>query len=71
MSTEIEPGDHVHHAPSGEDWVVLRVIGEYLEPAGWPRSQSLLADCTLIRKGTPEQRQEMIDYVERGRGGGA
>ena len=66
---QIEPGDHVHHAPSGEDWVVLRVIGEYLEPAGWPRSQGRLSDCTLIRKGTPEQRQEMIDYVQRRQGG--
>lgn len=59
MNSQIEPGDHVHHAPSGEDWVVLHVDGAYLHPAGWPACLADLADCTLIEKGTPEQAEEM------------
>ncbi len=48
----IQPGDHVHHAPTGEDWVVKRVIGDKLEWCGWPPGQADLADCTLIERAT-------------------
>lgn len=31
MADEIDTADHVHHAPSGEDWVVAYVRGD----TGW------------------------------------
>jgi len=46
----IQTGDHVHHAPTGETWVVKRVIGDKLEWCGWPPGQAELSDCTLIEK---------------------
>ena len=45
-------GDHVHHRPTGEDWVVLRSghdgAGGFVEPAGWPPCRARSDDCTLI-----------------------
>ena len=65
MPCQIEPGDAVHHAPSGEDWVVLRVGDDWIEPAGWPPCRARLADCSLIEKGTPAQRAEMEAAADR------
>lgn len=49
------PGDHVHHRPTGEDWVVKRSgedsDGEYVEPAGWPPCRARAIDCDLIEAG--------------------
>ena len=52
---EIEIADHVHHKPSGENWVVARVTEQHIYPAGWPPCRADIADCELIRKATPEQ----------------
>ena len=52
--TTIEPGDHVHHEPSGEDWVIGRVSGDRVYPLGWPSSSALLADCKLIKKAAQD-----------------
>ena len=54
MPDEIEPGDHVHHHPTGEDWVVRYVKGDRLSWLGWPPGEAMLADCTLIRKADDE-----------------
>lgn len=47
-------GDHVHHAPSGEDWIVLRAgedsEGSFVEPVGWPPCRARASDCTLIKR---------------------
>ena len=52
----IERGDIVHHAPTGEDWVIKRGFTdacgkEFVEPAGWPPCQADASDCTIIKKG--------------------
>lgn len=57
---EIDIADHIHHGPSGEDWVVARVDGEHVYPAGWPVCRAALSDCTLIRKATATQRAQML-----------
>jgi PRTRC genetic system protein C len=57
--------DHVRHQPSGEDWVVARVDGEHLWPAGWPRTRALLSDCLLVRKATDKERAEMSAALSR------
>ena len=56
----IDTGDHVHHAPSGESWVVAYVQGDRLAWCGWPEGEARLADCTLLEKATPERRQQLL-----------
>lgn len=53
---KIDTGDKVHHAPTGEDWLVAFVEGENLVPLGWPQTIAKLADCTLLEKATQEDR---------------
>lgn len=61
---EIEIGDAVHHAPSGENWVVARVDAEHLYPAGWPCTRERVAECSLLQKATPAQRTEMVERLK-------
>ena len=61
--SEIDTADHVHHAPSGEDWVVAYVRGDRLAWCGWPQGEAALADCTLLKKATPEQRDELLHLM--------
>lgn len=53
--TEFQPGDAVHHGPTGEDWIVLRAgvdaDGGFVEPAGWPPCRARASDCTMVKKG--------------------
>lgn len=50
MANTIEPGDHVHHHPTGEDWVVRYVKGDRMSWLGWPPGEAKLSDCLLIKK---------------------
>lgn len=50
MKNEFSPGDEVHHKPTGENWLLLEVKGEYVIPAGWPRCEAKASDCVLIKK---------------------
>lgn len=54
----ISVGDRVHHEPSQEDWIVLRVgvdsEGGYVEPAGWPPCRARSADCE-VSKSEPRE----------------
>lgn len=58
--TDIDTADHVHHAPSGEDWVVAYVRGDRLAWCGWPEGEAALADCTLLKKATPVERDKLL-----------
>ena len=61
MSTQdIDTGDHVRHAPSGEDWVVAYVRGDRLAWCGWPQGEADLADCTLVKKATQAERDKLL-----------
>lgn len=62
---QIEIADTVHHAPSGEDWVVARVTDKHVYPAGWPPCRAELTDCRLIEKATEQQRAEMLAELHR------
>lgn len=42
-------GDIVFHKPTGEEWVVAYVDGDYLAWCGWPEGEAKLADCELVR----------------------
>lgn len=58
--TTIDTGDHVKHGPSGEEWLVARTNSLHLFPCGWPPTRADLADCTLIKKATPEERLSLL-----------
>lgn len=57
----IDTGDAVFHIPSGETWIVACVDGDYLSWCGWPPGWARLSDCTLVRKATPEQREQLLN----------
>lgn len=56
----IRCGDHVHHKPTGEDWVVAYVDGDYLAWCGWPEGEAKLADCTLIKACSDEEHLKQL-----------
>ena len=57
---DIDTADHVHHIPSGEDWVVAYVRGTALAWCGWPEGLAQLADCRLIRKASADERMALL-----------
>lgn len=62
--SEIDVGDYVHHAPSGEDWIVALVEGGQLYWCGYPFGGSAdFKDCTLIKKSTDEFKQRILKEI--------
>ena len=62
--------DIVHHAPSGEDWV-LAVDEENgrVQPCGWPPTMADAKDCTLTAPATAEYRIVMLqEWATEGKG---
>lgn len=57
---DIDTADHVHHAPSGENWVVAYVKGDRLAWCGWPQGEAALADCRLVKKATDAERDMLL-----------
>lgn len=64
--SDIDTADHVRHAPSNEDWFVAYVRGDRLAWCGWPEGEASLADCTLLKKATPEERDELLRVMASG-----
>lgn len=64
-AAQIEIADAVCHGPSGENWVVARVTGQHVYPAGWPPCRAEIADCRLIAKATEKQRAEMLRNLRK------
>jgi len=61
MSTEtIDTGDHVKHGPTGETWVVAFVENGRLAWCGWPEGLADLADCALVQKAAPGEREKLL-----------
>jgi len=57
--TQFEPGDRVTHNPTGEEWMLIRVYGSYVIPAGFtPWKFGLASDCTLICDCTTTEERE-------------
>jgi hypothetical protein len=61
---DIDTGDHVLHAPSGETWVVAYVRGDRLAWCGWPQGEATLTDCVLLKKATAEERIKLLREAE-------
>ncbi|MDE2098643.1 MAG: hypothetical protein KGL39_15420 [Patescibacteria group bacterium] len=60
---EIDCGDTVKHEPTGETWLVAHVDGDRLAWCGWPPGEAELADCTLVRKATAEERLRLLRRI--------
>lgn len=58
-------GDHVHHEPSGENWLVAWADDGKLAPAGWPPTVAQLADCRVIRRCSDEEHARAVDLWRR------
>lgn len=57
----IDVCDVVHHAPSGENWVVACVDGDRLYWFGYPFGGSAaLSDCQLVHKASPVDMQKAL-----------
>ena len=65
MTTKIRAGDHVHHEPSGEDWVILWAdyATGYLAPAGWPSSEAQIAHCRVTKSLTDAEHEAFLDDI--------
>lgn len=52
-----EVGDRVLHHPTGEEWILRGVSadGRWVIAAGWPETQALAADCTLVEAECPSK----------------
>ena len=60
MSEAIDTGDVVLHAPTGEEWIVAYVRGDRLAWCGWPQGEAALADCSLVKKATDNERLKLL-----------
>ena len=61
--TPIETADIVRHAPTGEEWLVAYVENGKLCACGWPESLADLSDCTLVKKATEQEKQQLIQQL--------
>jgi len=68
MTTLIRTGDTVHHKPSGEDWVVAYVDGEYLAWCGWPAGEAKLDDCELKQSCSDAEHERLLREIANSEG---
>lgn len=66
---KIRAGDHVHHTPSKEDWVVAYVDGEYLAWVGWPDGEAKASDCWLKKSCTDAEHLQWLREIAKSRVG--
>ena len=57
-------GDHVHHKPTGEDWVLafgdLEDQTGQVSPCGWPETLAKAEDCYMLKAATDEEHDAML-----------
>lgn len=58
-------GDAVKHGPSNEEWVLARVDGDYVYPAGWPPCRAETKDCELVEAATDEEHADMVAQARK------
>lgn len=56
-------GDHVHHKPTGEKWVVAYADAEKndIAWAGWPDGRARLVDCEVIYRCTDAEHASAVE----------
>ena len=55
--TQFKPGDRVTHNPTGEEGILVKVYGSYVDSVGCTR-RALAIDCTLICGCTTTEERE-------------
>lgn len=60
-------GDHVHHKPSGEDWLVAWAdhSAGYMAPCGWPTCQARIEDCEVTKTATDQESDALVEQLAR------
>lgn len=55
-------GDHVHHRPTGEKWVVAfsRPETDEISWIGWPEGRARLSDCDFVKDAHPIERSYWV-----------
>lgn len=61
--SDIDTGDTVYHKPSRETWRVACVRGDRLSWCGWPEGQANLADCELVQKAAPGEKEKLLQTL--------
>lgn len=63
--TKIRCGDHVHHGPSNEEWVVAWAdyATDDLAWCGWPNGIARISDCTRIKRATDDEHRSQLAQV--------
>ena len=56
-------GDHVHHRPTDETWVVAYVEGDRLGWCGWPEGEAKLSDCELVKECSDEEHVDLLEKL--------
>ena len=59
----IRCGDHVHHRPSGEDWLVAWCDGDDLQWCGWPSGIGRTADCDLVKACSDAEHIKLVREI--------
>lgn len=65
-------GDHIHHKPTGETWVLafgdLEDGGGKVAPCGWPGCLASASDCTLLKAADDNEHMETLRRVANMKG---
>lgn len=61
----MKAGDYVYHMPSREQWVIARVDGEDVYPAGWPCTIARKCDCILEEACSQEDHLHMVESCQK------
>lgn len=60
-SRSFRAGDAVHHAPSGEDWLLATdEENGKVQACGWPESMAEAKDCQLLEPASDSKRLDML-----------
>ena len=69
-SRSFRAGDTVHHAPSGEDWLLATdEENGKVQACGWPESIAEAKDCQLLEPASDSERLDMLKtWAAEGKG---
>lgn len=61
--SDIDTADTVYHRPSRETWRVACVQGNRLSWCGWPEGSADVADCDLVQKAPPGEKEKLLQTM--------
>jgi hypothetical protein len=60
---QIDTADIVNHGPTGEEWTVAYVKDGRIAWCGWPEGEAALADCTLVKAASDDERIALLKQM--------